>query len=661
MRLTAPGLSIEIDPDSHCLTFTLLDGRVMRTPAAPAFVLAGRPAAIASLSALPNGFRAELRGEGAEGVWSLQGRADAVESVLEARGVGPNRPVEIDLPLPLSAAVELPVSQLHGARIDNFCRPGRDRGVKLGCERCQVAAVDVGGAFLALIGQADYTRARPAPVSSSRAYVWRAGGWRDEQALHLAVEVVDGSPVHLTAHADLDGVIDRYCDFLYTRLGQLTMEQDELPDWFGDVRIIVPFEMHRNDGEILNTFDHVVQFCGDLKRMGVRGGVVVRIVGFQGPFDSRYPYFDPDPALGGPEGFRRMADAVHAGGNFLMPHLNVWGIDPFGEDFERFEHLAMPYDRCYERMLNGQVGPYQGWASIYPATPTGFDSGERRIEPVEVGGSHLVFETCEIPEDVEAYLALPRLRVSGDGPVAATVGLRTGRWWPSPRAAGQRVRYRYRYRFTPGRNTVRLDFPGPLPSLSGATYRISGAITGDWAWSWPIVRAEANDPEWIGITRDNLVRVCREYDIEYPYIDCVNIWRPEDRPVFDMIREELPGRVFGCEYSAELGYNMFRSTGVEAVCPPSDEQAGYRVTDFARRIHRRYTRFHTTGYSFVPYGGPSFFFGKLCAAEGERWTQAERWLAMAPELGVLPAVRLNYRDYGLDPKAAEVIAGACGV
>ena len=100
---------------------------------------------------------------------------------------------------------------------------------------------------------------------------------------------------------------------------------------------------------------------------------------------------------------------------------------------------------------------------------------------------------------------------------------------------------------------------------------------------------------------------------------------------------------------------------MEAKCPPTDQEAGHRVTDFARRIHRRYTRFHTTGYSFVPYGGPSFFFGKLCAAEGEARARAERWLDMTPELGVLPAVRLNYRDYGLDPKAAEVIAWACGV
>jgi len=104
---------------------------------------------------------------------------------------------------------------------------------------------------------------------------------------------------------------------------------------------------------------------------------------------------------------------------------------------------------------------------------------------------------------------------------------------------------------------------------------------------------------------------------------------------------------------------MFRTTGVEGKALPSDDEAGHRVTDFARRIHRRFTRFHSAGYCFVPYGGPSFFFGRLCAAEGPARKTAEEFLQAAPQLGVFPAVRVNYRDYGLDPKAAEIIRQAC--
>ena len=176
MRLSTAGLSVEIDPDTHCLTFDCLAARALRTPRPPQFILAGKPAQIASLTSLPNGFQAELRGKQAKGSWRLQTKGDAIESVLEVHGVGANRPVEIDLPLPLTAAVDLPVSQLHGARVDTFCKPGRDKGVPLGSERCQLAAVDAGGAFLAFIGQADYTRWRPAPSACSRACVWRAAG-----------------------------------------------------------------------------------------------------------------------------------------------------------------------------------------------------------------------------------------------------------------------------------------------------------------------------------------------------------------------------------------------------------------------------------------------------------------------------------------------------
>jgi hypothetical protein len=156
-----------------------------------------------------------------------------------------------------------------------------------------------------------------------------------------------------------------------------------------------------------------------------------------------------------------------------------------------------------------------------------------------------------------------------------------------------------------------------------------------------------------------MVRVCHEYNVDIPYIDAVNIWRAEDRPIFDMIRRSLPGRAFACEYSAELGYNMFRLTGVGVQRVPTAQEAGYRVTDFARKVHGRFTRFFTPGYAFVPYGGPGWSFGRLCAAEGERRACAERHLGEMADWGVYPAVRLNYRDHGLDSRAAQIIAAAC--
>ena len=53
MHVAAAGLSVDIDPDSHCLTFTCRGGRVLAAPRPPQFILAGQPAQIASLTSLP--------------------------------------------------------------------------------------------------------------------------------------------------------------------------------------------------------------------------------------------------------------------------------------------------------------------------------------------------------------------------------------------------------------------------------------------------------------------------------------------------------------------------------------------------------------------------------------------------------------------------------
>jgi len=248
-----------------------------------------------------------------------------------------------------------------------------------------------------------------------------------------------------------------------------------------------------------------------------------------------------------------------------------------------------------------------------------------------------VFETCEIPEQMEAYLSLEGVRSF----------------------AVDRVRFRFRFHFAPGANRVRLDFTGGMPDLSDGRYRIGGAVRCGHVWSYPIIRADIRHPESIAITRDNLMRVCRQYDVDIPYIDAINIWRQEDRPIFDAIQEGLPNRAFCCEYSAELGYNFFRLTGTGLRAAPTSEEKGYGVTDFSTRIHRRFTRFCTPGYAFVPYGSLCWSGLGLDASSGEARKAAEHFLPECPRWGVRPAVRLNYRDHGLDERAQEIILSAC--
>ena len=650
-------LSIAFEPRTARLSFGGRGSAVAQAAEAPRFRLAGRPAAVKGIEPADGGVRVLLAGEDVTGTWRLLPEDGAIRNRIDLEGVSGDQAVEIEIPFPLSAAIEIPIDQRWGARIDSSCPGGRENGVALSGTRNQLAAVQAGQAALAFIGLADYRRHLVGTYGS----VWKEGAYRDEGCLWLHLQTLNGSPFQISRHVDLEGVIDRYCQVLRENLGVLSIQADaSIPDWLDDIRAFAVFEMYRSDGEILNDFDHVASFCHDLEELGVAGGVVVRLVGFQGRFDSGYPYFDPAERLGGAAGMREAARAVHSGGNRLMAHFNIWGLDPYLENFEQLEHLAVPYDRVYERIPTGQIGPYDGWPGPYPAVPTGFDSGVLAVEPVEMTPAHAVFETCPIPEPMEAFLALGGVRSFASGVLRAEVDERQVKSLPGAFERSDRVRFRFRFRFAPGVNLVRLDFRGGQPDLSEAVYQISGSVGAGNVWSYPIIRGDIHHPEWIQITRDNMLRICREYDVDIPYIDAVNVWRNEDRPIFDMIREGLAGRIFACEYSAELGYNMFRLTGTGTKCVPTKEQVGYTISDFSRRVHQRYTRFFTPGYAYVPYGGPSWHGRSLDASEGDKRTLAERHLGELERWGVFPAVRLNYRDHGLDRRAKEIILGACG-
>jgi hypothetical protein len=61
------------------------------------------------LKPLPDGFQAGLHGEEAKGTWQLRTRGDVLETRIEQARAWGDQPVELCLPLPLSAAIELPV------------------------------------------------------------------------------------------------------------------------------------------------------------------------------------------------------------------------------------------------------------------------------------------------------------------------------------------------------------------------------------------------------------------------------------------------------------------------------------------------------------------------------------------------------------------------
>ena len=654
LQVTGGGLTIAVDPKTLALEMACRGERFQAGPDGPRFTIAGTPVEPAEATADGGGIVVELRGDGVTGRWRLTPVEHGVRWVVEAdtpSDVG----VDVEIPIPLSGALELPTAQNWGVRIDRSCPAGPDKGMNPAGGALQLAAADLGSCALAFVGLSDHTRFLPGTYAN----VWRAGGYRGEHCLWLRLNMVGGVAFEVSAQADLAGVIDRYGRLLRERLGILTLADDpSVPSWLGEIRNILVMSMWRSDGVILHNFADALRVSEQLREIGA-AGVMLRLVGYQGRFDSHYPFFDPADALGGGEGFRAVSDSLHAAGNRFSLHFNIWGMDPYMEQFEQIEHLAVPYDRVYERIPTGQIGPYDGWPGPYPAVPVGFDTGFLPIEPVERTATHLAFRTCDVPEPMEAYLTVAGVKDFPAGRLRAVVGARQVKSPPDHFRRADRCMFRFRFRFAPGPNDVRIEFLGGQPDLAGATWRIHGSVRGGKLWSWPIVRADIHHPAWARVTCDNLGRVSRDYGVDVTYIDAVNIWRASDRGLFDALKAALPGKVFGCEYSSELGYNMFRMTNVPMGGMFPNPEA-MKVSDFARRVHERFTRLHFLVHSFdspeEPH--PPRAFEVLSA---EVCSQAPIARSEGPSKGVIPSLHLDCRDgRGLDERTCQAILAARG-
>ncbi len=633
----------------------------------PRFKLAGTPAEITGIVVANSTLTVVLRGDGVDGKWHLRPGHEALTSMIEVEGATTAVGVEVWLPFPMVATIHHLTGQNWSARIDASCPIGAAAGVALGSTRSthQLAAVEAEDFAITVIGLSEYTRYLP----DTHAAIWSTGAYRDEQGLWLGIECVNGVPLELSAQRDLTAVIDRYCRSLQERIGVLPRAQDaSVPAWLDDIKVMVSLDLWRETGEIAHTFDHAAALCQDLADLGVSDGVAIRLQGFQGPSGSRYPVFEPAAELGGSAGLRAVAEAAHAGGHRLMAHGNVWGMDPYRDSFAAIEHLALPYDRPYERLPGGQVGPYEGWPGAFPAIPTGYDSGFLSLQPEVQSDLQVLFETLPLPGEMEAFLTVAGVQDFSSGVLRAVVNGREVQSSPGAFAHGDRARFRFRFRFAPETNVIRLKFSGGIPDLSRATYRLNGSIKGGHVWSHPLVRADTTHPGWIAVTCNNLGRVAKEYGIDILYMDDFEITRPDERAVLDALRKNLPGVVFAGVASAEPGYDVFRLTNTSEGLPPSDTP--YGVSDFARQVHERFTRLMYPGHYFVPLHAPVEAEDgsqeddaaeeptSPAAATGPAPELIERLLAEGPRWGLFPAVCLNYRDYGLDERAKQVILDA---
>ena len=157
-----------------------------------------------------------------------------------------------------------------------------------------------------------------------------------------------------------------------------------------------------------------------------------------------------------------------------------------------------------------------------PVTPLDYDSGDLPLD-ADVREGRASFQTPDVPQPMEAFLTISRIRNFGSGRLRILLHDRQALSRPGEFAGGDSCRFRFRLRFAPGVNYARLEFLGGAPDLSSATFRIGDAVHSERTWTHPFVRMDIAHPRWIGIVRDEVVDLVRSYHVDAVHCDAGNI------------------------------------------------------------------------------------------------------------------------------------------
>jgi hypothetical protein len=474
--------------------------------------------------------------------------------------------------------------------------------------------------------------------------------------------------------------------------------RNELPSWAADVPLVITLDMWLANYEVAHNYAHMRDLCRDLQGLGVRPGTVLYIPGWCGPYDGGYPHYEPVAELGGRSAFKEAIEAAHTAGYRIMVHTLGWGADPYVPAFEGMASVAVrnyrdpdnpppPIVHKFQEQLppDGSPvpaapaddplrGPYVGWPGGGEWFPIDYKSGRRAIGEASRSPNGWIFYTQPVPERCEAVVSLGGLQDVGSGVIKLTVN---GRSLTSPAgwfAGHDSYTFPFTYHFMPGENAVEISCfgssgnvngmgEGSRPELKAAWFSIDQAYGHDPArnvWTQPAVGTDMNDPAWHRAFCEKLVPTVQTCGVDIVHIDATTLWKWDDRGLFAALKDRLPGgTAFGTEVATEPGLRFFllHQTGVgnlvaEALSArQGPDEWKPEATDVPWRVSGRYGSFYASlcvPRGFVPtrsvcHVDPVKGFS---SEEEIEWTQMS--LLLAAKHHIIPTLRLNYRDYGLD-------------
>ncbi|MCC7355890.1 MAG: hypothetical protein IT330_19295 [Anaerolineae bacterium] len=658
-------ISLEVDDEGTWHRLILAGQEISFPGLKPQFWLDGKPAFVRSVSESEEGLVFALAGEDCTGKLRLLSRQDAIRGVLEIDNDHPYTLVrfEIALPPPPASALHLPAGYTYGHVVDAASPLGQASGVALRGRRWQFGAIELAGRVLALLGHSPLERL---PIRSA-GISWKTGGFRTEDALWLQVECYTGAPWELSLEDSLPAAIARYHRHVERDYGAVPWRKDPtVPEWFADIKMVVTLDMIRSQGEVTHSYAHLRNLVQEMKQAGMGGGVLFYLTGHHDLYDRRFPFFGPSDLIGGAQGFKEMVGAVHDAGHWVMPHCAIWSVDPYQPYFEEFEDIALIFSET-EGYSGRRVGAYDASPGMHPVTPLDYDSGYVPLK-AEKGNGFVTFLTPELPQPMEAHLTVSGVKNFASGQLRASLHYRELVSPLGKFAISDSHRFRFRFRFEAGVNRVRLDFLGGTPDLSSASFRINEAVYPGQkgssnrlgpVWTHPHVRVEMSDPRWIKTIRNDLTSLVNNFGVDAIHMDAASVLTRSDLPIYQDLRQALPRTVFGCEFFTELALFFFHITQ-NADIPP---ESPHRTTDLAYRLGEPYLKFYLhlcQSLGFVPVGTACNHLPIPDKLTPELREKAERHWREGPKWHILPNIRLNYRDYSLDPRTREAFHEVLG-
>ena len=488
-------------------------------------------------------------------------------------------------------------------------------------------------------------------------------------------------PAHdaaLSLHASLDEAMACYDAWLAQDIGIKKLSLDTgVPDWVQNVKLVITLDMMRSNWQIAHDYADVAGLADELNQVGCPEDTLFYLPGTNGAYDSMYPDHGPHEELGGEGGFRAMVDALHRNKFRVMLHANAWGIDPCHPEIDMY----LPY------VLRHEDGSYEGWqtgGTIWGGLtlPSSYKLKFRTpaipvpLGALEADGGSFRFPSVPIPDECEALLTVGT-SYRGPGTIRLTTNHRSyhtpALWFTENRAYA----FPFPYLLECGENqfTVELE-DDEAGELHDCWYQIRDAFTFVLGCTYPILRADTTNAEWIQILLHKIVSVVNDYSIDAVHIDATHYHR--DAAILEAFRRDMPHCAISGEELDSMGdmkmYAFCQNARLELLADVGRQRERESRTYVVDQHHVEQTCGWLDKMSPV-WGHLAQYirlYPHLCNADGfvpsakvcnirpptllpRDAARLHAVLKDSKRLGYIPGLRLNYREYGIDEEAKRAI------